>query len=37
MIGEEIVAEEDAVAGFHVEEFDGEDVGRMLEFVAGED
>jgi hypothetical protein len=36
-VGEEVGAEEDAVAGFHVEEFDGEDVGGASEFVAGED
>ena len=36
-VGEEVGAEEDAVAGLHVEEFDGEDVGGAIEFVAGED
>ncbi len=36
-VGEEVGAEEDAMAGFHVEEFDGEDVGGASEFVAGED
>ena len=35
--GEEVFAEEDAVARFHVEEFDGEDVGGALELVVGED
>ena len=33
----EVLAEEDAVAGFHVEEFDGEDVGGTLELIAGKD
>jgi hypothetical protein len=36
-VGEEVGAEEDAMAGFHVEEFDGKDVGGTVEFVAGED
>jgi hypothetical protein len=36
-VGEEVGAEEDAVAGLHVEEFDGEDVGGAVEFVARED
>ena len=36
-IGEEVGAVEDTVAGFHVEEFDGEDVGGAGEFVAGKD
>jgi hypothetical protein len=36
-IGEEVGAEENAVAGFHVEEFDSEDVGGAGEFVASED
>jgi hypothetical protein len=36
-IGEEVGAEENAMAGLHVEEFDGEDVGGTGEFVAGED
>ena len=36
-VGEEVGAEKDAMAGFHVEEFDGEDVGGAGEFVAGED
>ena len=35
--GEEVFAEEDAVARFHVEELDGEDVGGTLELVVGED
>jgi len=36
-VGEEVGAIEDTVAGFHIEEFDGEDVGGAGEFVAGED
>jgi len=36
-VGEEVRAVENAVAGFHVEEFDGEDVGGAVEFVARED
>ena len=36
-VGEKVGAEENAVAGFHVEKFDGEDVRRAVEFVAGED
>ena len=36
-VAEKVGAVEDAVAGFHVEEFDGEDVGGTVEFVAGED
>ena len=36
-VGEEVGAEEDAVAGFHVEEFDGEDIGGAVELVAREE
>ena len=36
-VGKKVGAEEDAVAGLHVEKFDGEDVRRAVEFVAGED
>jgi hypothetical protein len=36
-VGEEVGAEEDAVLGLHVEEFDGENVGGAVEFVASED
>ena len=35
--GEKVIAEEDAVAGFHVQEFDGEDVGGTFELIAGEE
>jgi len=36
-VGEEVGAEEDSVLRFHVEKFDGEDVGGAGEFVASED
>jgi len=35
-VGEEVGAKEDAMAGLHVEEFDGEDVGGAVEFVSRE-
>ena len=35
-IGEEIVAEENAMALLHVEQFDGEDVGGAMQFVESE-
>jgi hypothetical protein len=36
-IGEEVGAEEDAMIGLHVEQFNGEDVGGAVELIAGED
>src|SRR5271154_1619716 len=36
-LGKEVLAEQDAVTGFHVEEFDGEDVSGTLELIAGKE